>query len=525
MGRHGSGDSIASLEAGKTVVLCLDTLGDLTLRQPLFSGLLDHGLQVTVVVRRGYETIVPFLDRRLEVLVTDVNPNLLPEPSTVESLEDLRRRIDERQPGILISALYERTYVDDWLLDRFQGEKMGLARPAPTAAPSKHELAVRALLGPSRSDPFTRPVACREDDHESQKNNALLRALTGRLADPYAPTLSLPEECLAQAVEVLKGLDLHPQRYVLGCPAGTARTLLKAWPAGGYAELVEHLGRKHGLPVLLTGIASEAPHLAEVAELCRAKGIQAPTWIGDSAQLGLLLGLIRSSRIYLGADTGSMHFAGALDVPVVACFGGGHWPRFLPLARRSYVGTQALPCFGCGWSCWLDEPMCISRVKVQSFKDGLDWILSGSGDERRVDMGETLSPTTEAVLRRARLSKQEAVDELTRTIVELDDYAKRVGASFEALDDHRKRVEAQFKALDDYRKRVEAQFQELDDYRKRVEAQFQELDDHRKRVEEALAASESESAARLEVIKAQEHLLRPLAVRILLKLLRWLRVV
>ena len=134
------------------------------------------------------------------------------------------------------------------------------------------------------------------------------------------------------------------------------------------------------------------------------------TWVGDSTQLGLLLGLIRNSRLYLGADTGPMHFAGALGVPVVACFGGGHWPRFLPLAQRSFVATQKLPCFGCGWLCWLDEPMCISRVSVQPFKDALDWILSGSPDERRVDTGEALGATAEAVLERARVSKRSAVD-------------------------------------------------------------------------------------------------------------------
>ena len=77
------GDSIPPLQPGKTVILCLDTLGDLTLRQPLFSGLLDAGFQVTVVVRRGYETIVPILDRRLEVLVTEVNPYSTPGPETL----------------------------------------------------------------------------------------------------------------------------------------------------------------------------------------------------------------------------------------------------------------------------------------------------------------------------------------------------------------------------------------------------------------------------------------------------------
>ena len=462
------------MQPGKTVILCLDTLGDLTLRQPLFSGLLDAGFQVTVVVRRGYETIVPILDRRLEVLVTEVNPYSAPGPETLGCLEGLERQIAERQPEILVSALYDRTYVDDWLLRRFPGkERVGLLNPALGVSPLERWPGLRESVGSLDDTPFEHAVSCGQDDHESQKNNALLGAMTGRLADPYVPTLSPSEEDAARALEALDGLGLQPQRYVFGCPAGTGRTSLKAWPAAAYAELVEHVGRRHGLPVLLTGIASEAPHLAEVAALCRAKERPVQTWVGDSTQLGLLLGLIRNSRLYLGADTGPMHFAGALGVPVVACFGGGHWPRFLPLAQRSFVATQKLPCFGCGWLCWLDEPMCISRVSVQPFKDALDWILSGSPDERRVDTGEALGATAEAVLERARASKRSAVDELNQRLAELDADRQRVIDSIQA--DRLARQEV-------------------------IDSLGQQL-------------------------QAQERLLRPLPVRIVLKLLGWLRVV
>jgi hypothetical protein len=98
----------------------------------------------------------------------------------------------------------------------------------------------------------------------------------------------------------------------------------------------------------------------------------------------------------------------------------------------------------------------------QPFKDALDWILSGSPDERRVDTGEALGATAEAVLERARASKRSAVDGLNQRL-------------------------------------------------------------------DALAA---DSAARLAVIdrlatviQTQQRLLRPLPVRIVLKLLGWLRVV
>jgi ADP-heptose:LPS heptosyltransferase len=454
-----TGDEHAALAPGKTVVLCLDTLGDLTLRQPLFRGLIDAGFPTTLVVRRGYETLVPFLDPRLDALVTDVNPYGRREPHPVHVIDELYGRIADRSPAILVSALYDYTDVDDALLARFPGRRVGLVRP----------LAAEAASGDPRGRLLDRAVACAEKTHESEKNNALLRALTGRGADPYSPTLSLSAEARAGAEETLAGLDLKPRHYVLGNPAGAAQTSFKAWPAEGYAALVEHLGRRHGLPVLLTGIPGEAGYLAEVAATCAARGAPVKTWIGQAGTLGVLLGLIEGSRLYLGADTGPMHFAGALGVPVVARFGGGHWPRFLPLARRSFVGTQDLPCFGCGWACWLDEPVCVRHGSAQRFQDALDWILSGSEPERRVDTGETIGPAAETALRAAQAAKRRAVDELV----------------------------GKWQAQEDYRKRLEAE----------------------------LATSEADRAARGEVIEDQARLLRPLPVRVVLKLLGWLRVV
>jgi GT2 family glycosyltransferase len=103
-----------------------------------------------------------------------------------------------------------------------------------------------------------------------------------------------------------------------------------------------------------------------------------------------MLGLIARSRAYVGNDSGPMHCAGALDVPVVARFGGGHWPRFLPLATRSFTATQKLPCFGCAWQCWLDEPECLTGVEAKTILDGFDWLLSDDAAEQRVDLGAPL---------------------------------------------------------------------------------------------------------------------------------------
>ena len=61
--------------------------------------------------------------------------------------------------------------------------------------------------------------------------------------------------------------------------------------------------------------------------------------------------LLGEARLYLGNDTGAMHLAAALGVPVTAVFGGGTWPRFVPAAVCGEAVVHPLPCFGCGWDC------------------------------------------------------------------------------------------------------------------------------------------------------------------------------
>lgn len=426
--------------SGKAVVVCLDTLGDLTLRQPLLSGLLDAGLQVRLVVRAGYAALTPFLDSRLGILRTDLDPYLLAD-ETRGRLATLRGQILAEAPDLVVFPAYTRSFGEEWLLRRIQGPRTA-AFASPLPAPAR---AVLATLLPSTDLETPAPVTIlahvAEDDHEAVKNAALGTALLGHPLPEREPALSLPDGVRAEAAALLGALGLTPGRYVIGCPGGTANNRLKGWPIESYAAQVVHLHRRHGLPVLLTGLASESEHLAAVAKAAAERDAPTAVHIGDADRLPLLLGLVAHSRFYLGTDTGPMHFAGALDVPVVAVFGGGHWPRFLPCARRSFVATQGLPCFGCGWECWLNEPACITAIEPEVVQDAIDWILGEGPDERRVHRGRTLDPMAERVLRSAlavhrshRETWRDALEGVQRDAAARLDAMEGLGRQLEELD-------------------------------------------------------------------------------------------
>lgn len=381
------------------LVLSLDTYGDVLLRQPLLTRLLDQGHRVTLAVRRGYEDIVPFLDPRLELAVSDVNRGAPHEEGHLERMEALRLDLTARAPDVVVCAPFNRNELDAFLLGEFPGTR---------------RVGFRAHEGALDGDLLTDAVDMAEEAPETAKNAALLEALAVGPAPLPPPRLRIGDSEHDEARRLLAELGMAPNAFVVGCPAGTVTTALKAWPAEEYAGVVTYLHERHGLPVLLVGVAAEEPHLRRIAALAEERGPSARVWLGGPGRLGSLFGLLAASRLYVGSDSGPMHFAAALDVPVVARFGGGHWPRFLPEARRGFIATQGLPCFGCGWDCWLPEPSCIRSVSAATIQRGIDQVLADGADGRTVDMGASLDPATADLMERGAAVHRQLARERTR---------------------------------------------------------------------------------------------------------------
>jgi ADP-heptose:LPS heptosyltransferase/GT2 family glycosyltransferase len=383
----------------RTLVLAFDTYGDLVLRQPLLTRLVDEGHHVTVALCRAYQGILPFLEPRAEAVTTGINPYLPGDDGVWARVDELRRAVLATDPEIVISAPFNRTFLDEALLPSFPAaRRYGFRNPS-----AAHEAGAGPLL--------THAVEVAEESREIEKNQALFEAVSGRGESLGPPRILLSEEARREAARVLDAHALTPGGFVIGCPAGTTVTALKAWPRADYLDLMRHLHERHGLPVLLTGVAAEEPCLRAIASAAEAGGMRAPVWIGSQETLGPFLGLIAASRLYLGSDSGPMHFAAALGVPVVVRFGGGHWPRFLPAAARGLVATQELPCFGCNWDCWLDEPACIHSASSQTIREGIDRLLSGESGGLRVETGAPVDGVAgkligEGLLRHRRLSAE-----------------------------------------------------------------------------------------------------------------------
>jgi heptosyltransferase-1 len=108
----------------------------------------------------------------------------------------------------------------------------------------------------------------------------------------------------------------------------------KEWPPERYGEIARALADKGFTPIVNYGPA-EKP-LAHVVETA-SNGVSRPM----TCSLAELIALTRRASLFIGGDTGPLHLAAALDVPVVAIFGPTDPARNGPYGRRSIVLRNA----------------------------------------------------------------------------------------------------------------------------------------------------------------------------------------
>ncbi|MGH9470858.1 MAG: glycosyltransferase family 9 protein [Terriglobia bacterium] len=90
----------------------------------------------------------------------------------------------------------------------------------------------------------------------------------------------------------------------------------KRWPPANYAVLIARLQDEVPGDVVLTGSPSEESMIREIIRGSgRARAIYLPTTILQ------FIALARKAKLFIGGDTGPMHLAAALGVPIVAIYG------------------------------------------------------------------------------------------------------------------------------------------------------------------------------------------------------------
>ncbi len=176
--------------------------------------------------------------------------------------------------------------------------------------------------------------------HVVQQNLALASAAARLPLHPCAPLLPRDLDSMGWCERSLieRSVPRCATAARIGNPAGSGFCMLnpgagwgaKCWPPTSFAEVARRLAEV-GVHSLVNFGPGEEPLAREVVE--SSGGAAAAI----SCTVSQLIELTRRAGLFIGGDTGPMHLAAALGVPVVGLFGPTNPERNGPWGTRSIV--------------------------------------------------------------------------------------------------------------------------------------------------------------------------------------------
>lgn len=195
---------------------------------------------------------------------------------------------------------------------------------------------------------YTHSIEGGKDVHVVDRYLRIARYLDCDTADVQFPFPPLPDPSL-----VARHLSL-PDRYIVLVPG--ARKPANRWPAERFGRLASMLLIK----AVVTGSRGDMK-LAE-AVVGHSKGNAVS--VAGKTDLKSLISLIRGARLVVSNDSGPMHIAAGLRVPVVAIFGPANPVRTGPYGTIHKVIRRNMSCSPC-YKRICKSPDCLEEIRVK----------------------------------------------------------------------------------------------------------------------------------------------------------------
>jgi heptosyltransferase-2 len=210
----------------------------------------------------------------------------------------------------------------------------------------------------------------------------LVRRL-GMAAEETVPRVAVTTATQSKADRLLDQLDVRRETRIVGFAPGAAYGHAKRWPPRRVAEVITRVTREKDALCVLVGAAGDRDAGREIESSLPAD-VRALNLIGRT-DLGTLAGVMARSAAFVSNDSGGMHLAAAVGVPVTAIFGSTDErvtsPRGEPGAHDVLV--EPVFCRPCMLrDCPIDH-RCMKRITVDRVFDAIARHLSITRPEAR----------------------------------------------------------------------------------------------------------------------------------------------
>lgn len=207
--------------------------------------------------------------------------------------------------------------------------------------------------------------------HDVEQNLNLIRPLDNEYIQNRNIYMAVPEAAVEKADSFIQHLAIPSHDVVIGIHPGSSEERgmqWKRWYPERFAQLIHRLRKQVQVHTFLFGGERESQLKAQIAEEIGAnvQNIQTDS-ITEAAAF------IRHCTLFISNDSGLMHVAVAMQVPVIALFGPSDVHRTAPYSPNAEVIRADLSCSPC-WSienvgvghvpCLYDSNICMQAITV-----------------------------------------------------------------------------------------------------------------------------------------------------------------
>jgi len=195
-----------------------------------------------------------------------------------------------------------------------------------------------------RSLLLTRGVWAPTRLHQTEYYRHLVRTLGLGGTTVIEPSLALTDSQREAGAAMLSEQGWDGRVPLVAVAPGAAFGGAKRWPVHSFAAVIDGLAAD-GVRAVLIGAAADRAAATEVLLATTASHV--PLNLVGRTDLPTLAGVLAQCRALLTNDSGAMHFAAALGLPIVVMFGPTRERETHPIGERHAVLTSRVWCRPC----------------------------------------------------------------------------------------------------------------------------------------------------------------------------------
>jgi heptosyltransferase-2 len=198
--------------------------------------------------------------------------------------------------------------------------------------------------------------------HESHYYLELLRRAgwMDRVA-PIAPIrIKVSNEARSRAEETLRKAAAGPAGWRCAIAPGASYGAAKCWPPDRFALLADRLISECGADVIFFGSPGENEIAGRIRSCMKSPAI---SLVGETS-MRELAALFSSCHLFIGNDSGAMHVAAAVGLPVIGIFGSTDPEGTAPVTDHFTLIRERASCSPCFLRRCPVDHRCMTRIAV-----------------------------------------------------------------------------------------------------------------------------------------------------------------